>query len=57
MNEKGYLQEIAAVIEEHKGDAGVVHLGLYGQDSGLVTSWQHKIEAVAEPSKGSLCTV
>ena len=44
------MQEIAAAVEEHRQDVGVVHLGLYGTQEGMVTSWRHHLEAVAEPS-------
>jgi len=49
--EFGIWQEIAAAVEEHRQEVGVVHLGLYGTLDGMVTSWQHHLEAVAEPSR------
>ena len=46
------VQEIAAALEEHRARVGVVHLGLHGDETGLVTSWRQQLEAIAEPSEG-----
>lgn len=51
------VQEIAAALEQHREEVGVVHLGMYGDGEGLITGWQRSLEAVAEPSEAYSCCV
>ena len=48
---QGNVARVAAAVEVHGADVGVIHLGLHGNDLGLVDTWSSTLVPIAEPSK------
>ncbi len=50
------LQMVEA-LSRGRGSVGIVHLAMHATEAGLVQTWTHEVEAVAEPSMFSTFTI